>query len=207
MFGPLTKRVWRLGLIAGVLGAVGCGLTLTPPGFVHENRYSLTRGWFDFNSYRRLSFTYERYDHLPPNSARVKLFRWRHGGSVEQVPSVQILHDGYANFDPTVSASPNQCLDLMTPLEPNGDGTIDTSPPPLPPPPVPPSETQQPVFPEINSPNPESIDSVATIPTEPTDGLRNPIIWVEAMEEVPCDSACKNCSVPWFPPPPAPPAE
>ncbi len=78
------RRIWLLGFGVWALNLAGCGCTLVPPGFVCEHWHGICKGWLDYNTHRRPSITFERYDHLPPNSARVKLFRWTHAGSVDQ---------------------------------------------------------------------------------------------------------------------------
>ncbi len=83
-------RPWApLSLVLLMLNLAGCGFTLAPPGFVFEHRHRVCRGWYDCNYLRRPSFTLLSYDHLPPSSARVKLFRWGYGGSVEKPREIE----------------------------------------------------------------------------------------------------------------------
>lgn len=172
MIRSLPTRVWQLGLIVGMLGCTGCGVTLAPPGFVHEHRHSVCRGWFDFNSYGRPSFTFERYDHLPPNSARVKLFRWRHGGSVEKVPQIEIVKDSsHVTYGSHDNLSSEPCLEAAVPPAPNNSSEepMDVNPKSVPPP-APPSETQNQTFPRFIPPQPETDDCIVAIPV-PADQL------------------------------------
>lgn len=210
MFRSLTTRVWRLGLIVGVVGCAGCGMTLTPPGFVNEHRFSVCRGWFDFNSHRRPSFTFERYDHLPPNSAHVKMFRWRHGGSVEKVPQIEILKDNpYAYSDAGMYPSPGNCLDAPPLPEANINAPEPTNDVPklVLPPPAPPSEIQEPSFPELNAPRPEMDETIASLRPEAKNDPVHVVLSFSEIAEAPQEPARLVTDSPFIPPPPAPPID
>ncbi len=136
----------RLSLFVLPLNLAGCGFTLVPPGFVIEHRHSVCRGWFDCNYLRRPSFTILSYDHLPPSSARVKLFRWGYGGSVEkpreikfgEAPVAVPLEDPSAGaMVPAETTAPNAAEYLEVP-----GGGLAEPPPPL----APPSEIDEPHF-------------------------------------------------------------
>lgn len=148
-----SLRLLPCALALAVLGFAGCGMTLTPPGFVREHRHAVCRGWFDFNSYRRPSLTFERYDRLPPDSRRVKMFRWTHAGSVEAVPVVSATQSvEIAPSSPKGGASSGAFQE-----SPDSDGkgpAIDI------PPPAPPSD-REPIFPNEFIPPavpPEQVD-------------------------------------------------
>ncbi len=147
------RRIWRFGLVALTIQLTGCGLTLAPPGFVREHRHAVCRSWFDFNSHRRFSFTFETYDRLPPDSARVKLFRWSHGGSVEKLREVS--YEEQIGFSENLSAPviPNAPSTESPPA--NEPGVTEPGSGPLefvPPPPAPPSEMEESGGPDPNDP-------------------------------------------------------
>lgn len=144
-FSRLNVQRISFGFILLAVSFSGCGFTLAPPGFVHEHRHGLWRGWFDWNSRRRPSFTLERYDRLPPESARVKLFRWQHAGGVERQPEIEIVQASEARaseIPQTPGSSPPQTRDFR--------GEED-EPVEVPPPPAPPSD-RDPVFPNEFTP-------------------------------------------------------
>lgn len=135
-FRQLSSTWLGFVLVLALTWMMGCGVTLAPPGWVREQNHGVCRAWFDFNSYRRPSLTIERYDRLPPDSARVKAFRWLHGGSVEN----------YAVLSPveTGDFSPVQELDgghTYEPEDSGGEGPVIDPPPPAPP------SDRDPIFP------------------------------------------------------------
>jgi hypothetical protein len=145
------NRIRPFGLIVLAINLAGCGFTLAPPGFVREHRHSVCRGSLDWNSHRRWNFTLETYDRLPPDSARVKLFRWSHQGSVDK-PREIVFDEEAASFQ--------DCPPQQTPLDPSAEKT-PAEPSPgepandrdvefLPPPPAPPSEMEGSGFPPPN---------------------------------------------------------
>lgn len=157
------SRIRLFGLILLAINLAGCGFTLAPPGFVREHRHSVCRGSLDWNSHRRCSLTLETYDRLPPDSARVKLFRWSHLGSVDK-PREIVFADEFANFpDPQaqqipVNPSSEQTLADPSPGEPENGGGVEF----VPPPPAPPSEMEDSGFPPNDATGPMDQDSVSS---------------------------------------------
>jgi hypothetical protein len=152
-------------LLALASNLAGCGFTLAPPGFVREHRHAVCRGALDWNSHRRFSFTIDTYDRLPPDSARVKLFRWSHGGSVEEprlMPFDNLAAASESYAAPETPGSPGALeapADDGPPGEPlkNADDAANQDGGPanpgsleiLPPPPAPPSEGEDSGFPPL----------------------------------------------------------
>jgi hypothetical protein len=143
-----------LGFSVMSLNLAGCGFTLAPPGFVREHRHGVVRAWFDHNSLNRPSLTFERYDRLPPDSARVKLFRWSHGGSVDKpleivfaepaIPAESLTEATGSSSSQPCGASAGETGERDSS---NGNGNLV---PPLPL--APPSEIEEPRFPDDRAP-------------------------------------------------------
>ncbi len=132
--------VFPASLCLGLVMFSGCGITLAPPGFVRESTHGICRGWFDVNSHRRPSFTLERYERLPPNSARVKLFRHQHGGSVDSPKflnqterSSSVLYSEAASASPVPENRPNITLEKSPCVEEFSQEEKVEVPPPAPP--------------------------------------------------------------------------
>lgn len=143
------RRTGLFGFALLAFGLAGCGITLAPPGFVHENRHAVCRGWLDWNSHRRFSLTLESYDRLPPDSARVKLFRWSHGSSVEKPREIVYGHPAIYSESVIAPEMPLVTNPNTPPAEDSARETPADDRPEIPPP-APPSEMQDLslVFPE-----------------------------------------------------------
>jgi hypothetical protein len=97
--------------------------------------------------------TIDTYDQLPPDSARVKLFRWSHGGSVDGPR--EIVFEDEAAYDPSSTAEPMPLSPSARPMpaeestaEPENGSPVEILPPP--PAPAPPSEMEDSGFPVPN---------------------------------------------------------
>lgn len=193
------RRIGLWGLLALSISLAGCGVTLAPPGFVREHRHRVCRGWFDWNSHRRFSFTLETYDRLPPDSARVKLFRWSHGGSVEKPR--EIAFENQAIYSEAVIAPEVPAATIPNP--PTAEESAGESPASDDsewlPPPAPPSEMQDLSLPLPNDPaenageKPPS-ESGAVAPSIPAVSIS----FAESLDE-PAEEGSKNsaaCGVP-----------
>jgi hypothetical protein len=192
-------RIGLFGLMALAISWTGCGVTLAPPGFVREQRQATCRGWLDWNSHRRFSFTFETYDRLPPDSARVKLFRWSHGGSVDEPRQVSFEREVRVSEDFAASGNPAGSQPQPPPAAgPGGTTTAPGSVEILPPPPAPPQETEDPGEPLPN-------DSLEEVPFPGPEESHTPpqaplvsISFSESLEEPDHEAGenAKGCSVP-----------